>query len=546
MKKLMVFIFAAIMAISFAGTAAAQTTVELKNVINDANMRVAFPMVYSTMSTGASAYLVTNEYSPDGTWNPTGTTIFGISNEGLNAAGTEMLAIELTALDTDSLAGTTPIGGPQLLSGTTTNMILYVLSQTAVADTTATAGATLYRIAGGPGAETELEIGVPFTGFEGRVGASGANQSGNALENTLSGQTQWCIAPVTLEWDAATSAASVFGVSGTTLASTGVSIWRRSSGDLAAPGATGTTVFNQASGVSAVYASPVISGNSLFIVANYHVAGAAIATGISIFQFDKGDFSKAMIGADAIACGAGLNSANVIEPADATLAAISVAQITPTPCAQSEGTSGGTIYVVPWQGGVTVYDTQDLTQLFAYDFLNGDTSGVTASPVCNDTKLLISWASSVSGFETKNANGGVSLVFQHDFDEAANVANNTYQINSTPVISNGYAYVTVTDTTSADAATIWRFNLDNSYNGAPAVVTNKAEIWAGPIVVGGNLWFSTYNPIVEKVADSDHARGYNYWAQYKFDAAKTGHNTKPDETVSLPGSSGGCFISTIK
>ena len=405
-----------------------------------------------------------------------------------------MLAVQLTDLFTDSLAGTTPIGGPQLLSGTTTNMILYVITAgTAVANTAATAGATLYRIAGDTGAgETELEVGVPFTGFTVGFG-------NNALVDSLDGSTPWGIAPVTLEWDVATSAASVFGVSGTSGLSTGVSVWRRSSATLTAPGATGTTVFNQASGVSAVYGSPVISGNSLFIVANYN-AGAAVATGISIFQFDKGDFSKAMIGADALACGAGLNSANVIEPGDATLLAIPVAQITTTPCAQSEGISGGTIYVVPWQGGVTLYDTQDLTQLFAYDFLNGDTSGITASPVCTDTKLVICWASSVSCFETQNASAsGVSLVWEYDFDEVAGVANNQYQIYNTPAISNNYAYITTTDTASADASTIYRFSLNDTYNGNPAIVSTEPELSSSPIVVGSDLWFCSYNPVVDRM-----------------------------------------------
>ena len=551
MKKLMIFIFAAIMAISFVGTAAAQNTVELKNVINDANMRVLYPMVYSKMATGATAYLVTNDPYLGGTWSATGTTVFAISNERLNAGGTEMRAVQLTDLSNQDFftaadSGVSPLGGPQLLSGTTTNMILYVVATSEVGSS-GLGGATIYRIDGGTGT-VELEVGIPYNGF--LPGAAGSDlHAGGIYAQTLSGNTPWCTAPVTLDRDAtdATSAVSVYGVSGTTTMSTGVSVWRRSSATLAAPGATGTTVFNQASGVSAVYGAPLVSGNSLFIIGNYKTA-AGVSSGISIFQFDKRNLGAEPIGGMASVCGAGLNSANVIEPGDATLAAIPVAQITPTPCAQSEGTSGGTIYVVPWQGGVTLYDTQNLTQLFAYDFLNGDTSGVTASPVCTDTKLLISWASSVSCFETKNASAsGVSLVWEYDFDEAAGVANNQYQIYNTPAISNNYAYITTTDTASANASTIYRFSLNDTFDGNPAIVSTEPALYSSPIVVGSNLWFCSYNPVVDRISEANYASGYDYWAQFKFNAAKTGENTfVEDEEDYQPGSSGGCFISTIK
>ncbi len=549
MKKFAVLLLAAAMAFTFAGTAMAQNTVELKNVINDGNMRVVWPLVYSDMGkTGASAYLVANDPWL-GAWSATGTTVFGISNERTDGGGTEMLAVQLTDLGTDALAGTTPIGPPQLLSGTTSTMILYVISPTAVANTAANGGASIYRIDGGTG--EIISAGVPYSGFQaGPMQPGGAH--GGVLVQTITGNTPWSVAPLTLDWDEASSAASIYGVSGTTIGiSTGVSVWRRSSAALALPTATGTTVFNQASGVSSVYAAPVISGNSLFVV-GYHVAGGT--PGVSVFQFDKRDLTA---GGDNI-YGAALNSANVIEPNGMLNAA--VGQITPTPVAQSEGTSGGTLYVVDWSGGVTLYDTQNLAQLNAYDYVKS-TSGVTASPVASDKRLLIPWTTSVScfatnpGAETVAGGSGVSEIWAYDFDEGAGVADGRYQIWSTPIISNGYAWVTVLDTASANAATIWRFDIND---GTRSVVSTEPQTYAAPIVVGdyvnnddnenGFLWFCSYNPVVDRIDQSRWAEANPYWAQYKFDAAKTGENTlvrADDDDVILDDDSG-CFLSTIK
>jgi len=541
MKKFGFILLVAFTAFCFAGTAIAADTVRLQSITTGA-AQVEFPLVYSTIDSAASAYAVTNEYAL-GTWTATGTSVFAISADRTNTAGTEMAAIELTDLALQDLTGVTPVGGPQLLSGATSSMVVMVIAGagSGVGDTT-TAGATLYRIDGGVNGGVELEVGVPFNGYT----ISQADEiPGGVLSDALTGNTTYCLAPVTIDWEEAYSAASVYGVSGTTLAgSTGVSVWRRSSADFGCNATTGTTVFNQASGVSTVFAAPVISGNSLFIVGTYWTAAGP--SGISLFQFDKRDLLAAPIGADAMACGAALNSANIVPPAGLATTNQGVGQLTPTPCVVTSS-SGGTIFVVDWSGGVSGYDIQDCDQLFGYDtdFAVISTAGVTASPVTDGSKVLISWTSSVSCFEVVNcSNGsGVSKVWEYDFGTAAY----RYQLWSTPALSNGYAYVTVMDTGSSNDTAIWRFKMSDTYDGDPAVVASRAEMFASPIVVGDKLWFCTYNPTVERLADTGFAYGENYWAQFKFDAAKTGHNTKvEDEPTVIPGDSGGCFISTIQ
>jgi hypothetical protein len=559
MKKLFVLILAAAMAMT-AGTAMAQNTVDFSNIQNDPTMRVYYPGTYSTVATGASAYYVSNQGLIPGAWTQGGTTIWGVSNNETNAAGTEMKAVMMTDVAVNNLTGCTPVGGPQLLSSTTSHMIQYVIASRGVGDVAGSAGATLYRVDGGAaGGGVLQEIGIPFSGY-GTVA-----DAPSALAATLAGTSGWQLAIPTIDaWEEAHSAASVYGISGVSVPMFGgVSIWRRNSDYLGvAPSDTGanagTTAFNSNSGVSAVWASPVIAGNSVFAVAFYRNAGGAANTGISIFQFDKRNFSLNAVGAMASVCGAGLNSADVIEANGVGYAANPWAQITPTPAVQVDS-SGGTIYVVDWTGGVSLYDAQDLSMnrgdYQQYNFVK-DAQGVTASPVANASKLLIAWSSSVSCFETLNATGsGVSLVWDYDFDEVVGSVNNRHQIWATPVISNGFAWVTVFDTNSNDN-TIYRFTLNNQKTGAPTIVSTEPLTYGGPIVVGdnreddddenGNLWFCSYNPTVDRIQQYAWASANQFWTQFKFDAAKTGENTRVEDEDVPPGDSSGCFISTLK
>ena len=129
-------------------------------------------------------------------------------------------------------------------------------------------------------------------------------------------------------------------------------------------------------------------------------------------------------------------------------------------------------------------------------------------------------------------------------------------------------WVTVLDRVKGDATT-FRFNLsDNTQNGGVQQVESHGEqIYASPIIVEDDVWTVTYNPLVRKTTDSN-ASGVTYWPQFKFDKEKTGANTFTPSTTApaeaaaaeaaaaeaaaaeaaaaVPGSGGGCFISTVK
>jgi hypothetical protein len=397
------------------------------------------------------------------------------------------------------------------------------------------------------------------------------NANADAQIDTVAGATPWQVAVPSLLWDSTTSAASIYGVSGITSPQAddpacegGVSIWNVPSNTMVFPATgAGTTHFNLRSGVSWVYASPVFSGNSIFIVATHYLNGG----GTSIFQFYNQNLSQAADAGqtDTSACGAGLRSANVIEPGGMTIGLAGAQAVVPTPAIiEDNGSgSGGTVYVVDVSGGVSMYDTQNLalkandpagaimkTNAIAYWAPIGDWQG--GAPVTNGVdKLVIPWRSSVSCFETLQCNwgggSGVSPVWELDFDDYHGVADNTYQIVNTPVVSNGYVWVQVANTLAGWNTNIYRFWLGStvSNGNVQVVVSNKNYTAAEPMFVNSEYWFVTENPVVERVTDL-FGRGQAYWAQYKYDAQKTGHNTRPDEDTTEWGSSGGCFISTIK
>jgi len=359
----------------------------------------------------------------------------------------------------------------------------------------------------------------------------GVSTATSLAQAVSSATTKYSLAPVTLEWDSTTSAASIYGVSGSSvqgivstgdIGSSSVSVWQYNSGD---GSLTSTTAFSIAtSGVSNAHAAPVISGGSVFYI-------VSSLTGISIVQFDKQDLT---VGGDNI-MGAGVASAWVVEPLNTT--AGNNAQFIPTPCV-----SGDSIYVVDNLGGLTRYYTQDLSSTWMFQFnTTNQAAGVTASPVTDGTYLVLCSASSVSNYEIDNLSGN-SIEWAHDFGNPAR-----YQIWQTPVISNGYVWVLVRDLTAGDTQ-IHRFQLaDNTTDGNRSLLQTIADSYADHIVVNDDIWTATYNPTVERIPQTNFARGYSYWPQFKFDAAKTGHNTEPADPDQPPaGTSGGCFISTIK
>lgn len=527
MKKFTVLAMACFLAVGIAGTAMAQTSVELSTATSGVST-IFYGPTFSTATSGASAYV--------NTWGPyhnaakldAGTTLYAVSNTATNAIGTELRA---TALQ--YVAGATPIGSPQLVSGTTNTVIRYIWAPvgTGVGNSSPTlfgtrGGATLYAINGLNGA-AYWSTGLYTFANGGGIGTP----SGTALwQASASGATYYSLAPVTIEdTNTSFSGATIYGVIGGVTSippaglRAGVSVFAISaqSGaiqskagnagvtDIAAPF---TTNYNN--GVSVVHAAPVVSGTSLFIV-----GFASTGNGVSLYQFAKNDIFNGPSGVTTVTLAGGLGS-----------------QFMPTPVV-----SGGSIFVVSPEGGVTSYRTDNFSKNYFVRYTGGEViNGVSASPVTNGTVIVLCSTSSVTGYRL-NTLSGSSKQWTFNFGNNAR-----YQINSTPAISNGYVWVTVNDLV-VNSATTYRLTLNSTYDGAPQVVANHGKlVYASPIIVNGNLWTATYDPMVAKYTASG-ANGFGYWPQFKFDAAKTGANTQP-AVAAVPDDDddSGCFISTIK
>ena len=528
MKKLMIFILAAVMAVGFAGTALAATTVELN--VDGGVSNVYWGPSFGTATGGASLYVLSGtifDITATGN-NESATTLYGISNTLTNADGTELLQQQLmTSGNFADISGSTPIGGPQLVSGTSDTVIVYVRASSL--DTVGSqpeSGNTLYAINGGTGAVYWAKA-IPCTGFAPTSDLS-------VFDGANTGATFHCTAPVTIDTSSYISdtlgGATIFGVSGATwtgsaLIGSGVSVWAIDADTGAfttsSAGLTNVTGFpfiggSAGSGVSVVHAAPVVSGSSLFII-GYGADGGNTIYGLLKDNL-QGGVTEALI-----------NGSGAADLSD---------QWMPTPCV-----TGGSIFVVDNDGGVTSFYTQNLTQNYASQLIFGEklTTGVTAGPVTDGTRIVFSGTTRIRCAMVNNVSTGVSKEWEYSFG-----ANRS--IWATPVISNGYVWVTVNDLSAGvNAATTFRFTLSNTYDGNPQTVKAHGKlVYASPIVVSNDLWTVTYSPVVEKISQASFARGYNYWTQFKFDAAKTGHNTQPDETTPIAGSSGGCFISTIK
>ena len=528
MKKLMILVLALSMAVGFAGTAMAQTTVELNfNDTASGVSRVYWSPVFGTATGGASAFVVggsiLNE-TADGIF--TGTTLYAVSNTLSNTAGTELRTQSVLFA-----SGATPIGGPQLISGTSDTVVAYVQapSTQTVGDGTSNSGNTLYIINGGTGANI-YEIGLVGSAL-----AAASDGPGSIKSNADTGLTPYSTAPVTIDTETvATSAgATIYGVSGATnteatTGAAGVSVWAISAqtgtfatyAGLADAGLTAFVAGGE-SGVSAVHAAPVISGNSLFIIGY-----ASAYNGNTIFQFDKRNLKAGVSNESTV---------NIVS-ADAS------DQWVPTPTV-----SGGSIFVVDNNGAVSAFTTANLSLQYSVDYAGTSDSGVTAGPVTDGTTIVLCSTASVTGFNLNTLSGN-SKEWAYDFG-----ANKS--IWATPVISGSgttnYVWITVNDTV-AQAATTYRFTLNDTFNGDPQIVrTHGKLVYASPIVVDTNLWTVTYNPTVEKLTATG-ASGVTYWPQFKFDKGKTGANlftastTEAEAATAVPGSSGGCFISTIK
>jgi hypothetical protein len=516
MRKRLIFILAGVMAAGFMGTALAQDTVELITPTSGVS-RVYWGPVFGNATGGASAFVSSSTILGDSPVS--GTTLYAISDTLASADGTQMLT---QALQFD--AGATVIGGPQLVSGTSDTVILYVLADVTDANVNhegLVTGNTLYAINGGAGT-AYWELNLPVTGYE--PANAGAGDPSGVFDSTNTGLTPYCTAPVTIDDESISeSGGTIFGVTGsgtTTAGGSGVSVWAVSAQTgtyaLTPDGLSSTTIFSfaGASGVTAVHAAPLISGDSLFVIG--FGGGTAAGGGNTIYQFVKNNLLAGVSGQALVNINADLSD-----------------QWIPTPAI-----SGGSIFVADNNGGVTSYRADNLAQNYNVDYagLSVD-GGVTASPVTDGTYIVLCGTSSVTGYNLETLSGNSK---EWTFDFGANKS-----IWATPVISNGYVWVNVQDTI-LNTTTTYRFTLSDDYDGDPLIVRVDGKLmYSSPAIVDTDLWTVTYNPVVEK-ATAVGASAANNFPQFKFDKAKAGANTLVTEAVAVPGSSGGCFISTIK
>jgi len=505
MKKMCLFLALA-MAVAFCGTALAANTVELYTATSGVS-EVYWGPVFTSGPGGTSAYVLTRGIFEPAATKPgqTGTTLYAISGTENNTAGTEMFSRALKYM-----AGCTPIGGPQLISGTTNTVVVYVQAPAnQTVGNSADSGATLFIVNGLSGADIKNPIGIPFTG------------AGVALVGAL-GAGNYSTAPVTIDSENTSySGATIYGVSGVSIAAgggvRGVSVWGISAQTGAyalTPSQSNVTSFVATgnNGVSVVTAAPVVSGTSLFVVGwNQTTAGN------TIYQFAKNNIYNGITASAAIDTNRTVSDKWV-----------------PTPCV-----AGNSIFVVDNHGGVSSYRVDNLSRNYGFSYVGASTAargGVTASPVTDGTYIVLCATSSVTNYRLSELNTGTK---KWTYDFGANKS-----IWATPVISNGFVWVVVNDLI-LNTSTTYRFTLDSTTGGIQTVETFGQLTFADPIIVDGHLWTVSFDPTVRKVA-APGADGIGYWPQFKFDKGKTGHNTASHPTIFPGDDDSTCFISTVK
>jgi hypothetical protein len=312
-------------------------------------------------------------------------------------------------------------------------------------------------------------------------------------------------------------------------------------------------------GISGFVSAPAISGESAFYVGYSQAAGA-----VTLYQLDKDDLGG-FTGGVQNAVGGVIYSAPIRVGVDWS------DHYMPTPVV-----SGGSIFVVCNNGGVTVYDTQDLefqggrTLGYVGEILLGANAqtGVTASPVVYETNsdgsartdpyIIMCGSSAVSCYLISDGLSGNSRQWWYNYANKAGGADDT--IWGTPAVSNNYVYVPVWSTADntgwIDVFNITgRASLANDEQAPTATHRLNGPAVASPIVVNRDMFTLAFgtagNParaykFDESTRLTDERYAHAYWTQFKFDAAKTGENTVVEEEDYVPGSSGGCFISTIK
>ena len=579
-----IMLLVAAMIFSAGGTCFAQETVII-DTGSSGTTRVFYGPVFSTVpGSGASAYGVIGD--PFGVQDFGAATPFAIARTITDAAGNMNLVWAADAL-APHFSGSTPTGSPAVISGETNAFVVAVQAFDSggnqVADFDGPNNATGLRNTGvtvvmmdGGTMTANWKRGIPET-FQGAP-APGYTPYNQALPYYPTELTVW-----TPRKALDATGATIYGTStsfGLILGPTGASVWSLTNWGAPAGGGTwaagsgmtvwppvpfptsysltgsNTNIFVGGTGngsvayISGFVASPVISGNSVFYVG--HDATMAGGGGITVYQLHKDHLDNGVI------------YAATVRPANADFSD----RFMPTPVA-----SGGSLFVVCNQGGVTVYDTQDLaigggrTAGYIGNILlpqGATNTGVTASPVVYETGqrdpyIIMAGTSAVTCY--KISDGLASNQRQWWYDFAANIGVNS-TIVGTPAVAADHVYVPVTDSVTGDGV-IYAFDITAAPDMANGQLRfsdqfnlNSGAV-ASPIVVNQELWAFSHGLAptssaqamkwdVRNLMDDDELLAQPYWTQYKFDAAKTGDATLVDDDDDFYDDDTGCFLSTIQ
>jgi hypothetical protein len=305
--------------------------------------------------------------------------------------------------------------------------------------------------------------------------------------------------------------------------------------------ASGNVTVRNEGGVSGFLAGPVISDNGSSGLSIYLVgfgAGAGGLTGNTIFGYDDTELNTG-------AAASTQNGSSVGAPGVPVLATPALG--TGSLSAANEY-SGNSLFVVDSVGGISVYNKDTLAFEYARTY-GVQTYGlpIVASPVTNGRYLVLCSDAGVSVYDSDTNTLAANLPLgAAEFSVAAGYSRN-FRIIATPVISNGFLIIPLAsaDTSGNEnqgAGALIAINLQNPFQ-APELVGTLGSTVASPIVSRDLVYSVDYRSTVNKVDFATAISGGNAWTQFKFDAAKTGNNTAGLVT---PGSSGGCFISTVK
>lgn len=536
MKKWFVFILAAAMAIGFAGTSMAVDYV--------VNLDNNYDYYASPVAEGVTVYVLASTSSEAARHPLGGATLFQLNPATGSSSFFQGAFNDKTA--------TSAYGTPILTNGSGTGVTL-VMNVFQAPGTPATAPAT--------DALTGTSLwAVYFTPTNGG-GVTHWNNAGISMDYRWDDSavpwppqtagTSGYTTHLRVDRDGLTNGVSVYGTTGVAALS-GASIWAISLGNVTG----GARLTNNqwsastsaAAGVSSIWAAPVISGNSLFVLGsyNYNPGGAGASSGVSLLMFDKRKLN------------AGPDLAN-LGPVLGQMAATLPATPFTTPAI-----SGQSLFVVDTLGGLTAYnirpndytiDANDFTQLG-----NVVTSSVTASPVANADYLAVcvthAGAAGVTVFKVNGAKigGAGRIAWWHEF-----AAGTT--ISATPAISDNNLFVAVNY--AGNGSQIHRFTLNKGNVGhvtAPdqswtvdANAQNFGRVESPSLIIQGGstnrLVFIGNLAGVKRLYSLDvsaYTDANGYWRQFKFDAAGTANNTVVVDTTVPPDSDSGCFITTIK